>query len=445
MFTYILLVGLGFAGGAICVYVLFDQQQREVRRLQKHVESQVKHNERVAHENSDRQKELEGEATRLRHETAKSHERAEQEYARKQMDLDTQAAQIERKTAEFNARVISFNDLQNENIVLKRDLRNLDIGFRKLQLDRDLDRKAQQQLDERSSELAGRYLKDNVRWVNLTLSQNNYTVCKQRLLDVIARCRDIGFDVTTDEEGRLLADLQTGFEKAVRAALEREEQARIKARIREEQRLERETEREVQQAESERKAIEAALERALREAHDQHSAEIEALRTKLADAEARSQRAISMAQLTKSGHVYVISNIGSFGQDVFKVGLTRRLEPMDRVKELGDASVPFPFDVHMMISCEDAPSLETALHRELHLHRINRINPRKEFFRIDIETIRAIVERNHGVVEYVADPEALEYHQSLTMTDEDQEFIDRVYEAADPEDGEFAVDDQETE
>jgi hypothetical protein len=161
---------------------------------------------------------------------------------------------------------------------------------------------------------------------------------------------------------------------------------------------------------------------------------VELLKAKLADAEERAQRAISQAQLTKAGHVYVISNIGSFGEDVFKIGMTRRLEPQDRIRELGDASVPFPFDVHMMISADDAPSLENALHRELHKLRLNKINPRKEFFKIDIESIRRIVEAHRGEVQYVADAEALEYRQSLEMTDEDQDFIEHVYDELDEED-----------
>lgn len=98
-----------------------------------------------------------------------------------------------------------------------------------------------------------------------------------------------------------------------------------------------------------------------------------------------------MAQQTKAGNVYVISNLGSFGDRVSKIGMTRRLEPMDRVKELGDASVPFPFDVHMMIACDDVPKLETALHREFHKRRINRVNLRKEFFRVGLEEIQKLV------------------------------------------------------
>jgi hypothetical protein len=108
--------------------------------------------------------------------------------------------------------------------------------------------------------------------------------------------------------------------------------------------------------------------------------------------------------------------------------MTRRLEPDTRIRELADASVPFPFDIHMMISADDAPSLENALHRALHKARINKMNPRKEFFKTDIETIFGIVKQNHGEVEYIADMTALEYRQSLEMGEDDEEFIERVYD-----------------
>src|SRR5262249_14343424 len=156
------------------------------------------------------------------------------------------------------------------------------------------------------------------------------------------------------------------------------------AQIREEQLRQKEIDRELKQLEREREAIKVALEKALAEAAGQHSAEVEQLRARLKEAEERAQRAVSQAQLTRAGHVYVISNIGSFGDGVFKIGMTRRLEPLERVYELGSASVPLPFDVHMMISCDDAPSLENALHRAFFRSRINKSNPRKEFFKTDI-------------------------------------------------------------
>ena len=103
-------------------------------------------------------------------------------------------------------------------------------------------------------------------------------------------------------------------------------------------------------------------------------------------------RYISQAMLTKSGHVYIISNIGSFGDNMLKIGMTRRLEPMDRVKELGDASVPFPFDVHAMIRTSDAPTLENALHKHFDARRVNLENTRKEFFYVSLEEIQSELE-----------------------------------------------------
>jgi len=117
------------------------------------------------------------------------------------------------------------------------------------------------------------------------------------------------------------------------------------------------------------------------------------------------------------------------------------VEPEISVRELSDASVPFSFDVHMMISCDDAPSLENALHRAFHKLRLNKTNPRKEFFRTDIEAIRKVVEEHHGEVQYVANAEALEYNQSMAMSDEDSEFVEAVYNAAE-EESEPVADDQ---
>ena len=132
-----------------------------------------------------------------------------------------------------------------------------------------------------------------------------------------------------------------------------------------------------------------------------------------------------MAQQTKRGNVYVISNVGSFGEDVFKIGLTRRLEPMDRVKELGDASVPFAFDVHAMIRSEDAPALEAALHRRFLQNQVNKVNRRKEFFRLKLQDIRSVVDELAPEVKWTMAAEARDYRDTLAMErhlQEDPEF-----------------------
>lgn len=205
-------------------------------------------------------------------------------------------------------------------------------------------------------------------------------------------------------------------------ARDQEEQRRIREQMREEERARREYERAQKEAAKEEEMIRKAMAKAeamLQSANEARRAEYEAkledLREKLAEAEAKGQRALSMAQQTKHGNVYVISNIGSFGENVYKVGMTRRLEPLDRVRELGDASVPFPFDVHAIIESDDAPALETALHKELALMQMNKVNPRKEFFRVPLSTIKGIVEARGIQAVWTMKAEAADYYETLAI------------------------------
>ncbi|MCG9076224.1 DUF4041 domain-containing protein [Laribacter hongkongensis] len=203
---------------------------------------------------------------------------------------------------------------------------------------------------------------------------------------------------------------------------EREEQRAIKERIREEERARREYERAIREAAKEEETLKKAMEiarRQLQDASDAKKAEYESkladLSARLAEAEEKNQRALSMAQQTRAGHVYIISNIGSFGDDVFKIGMTRRLEPLDRVKELGDASVPFSFDVHAMIYSDDAPALENALHRCFNAQRVNKINYRKEFFKLPVAAIREELQRLGLDARFTLLAEAKEYRESLAV------------------------------
>ena len=117
-----------------------------------------------------------------------------------------------------------------------------------------------------------------------------------------------------------------------------------------------------------------------------------------------------------AGYVYVISNIGSFGEDVYKVGVTRRLEPLDRINELSSASVPFKFDVHALIFSEEAFVLETELHNELSKYRVNKVNNRKEYFKAPFSIIKNILEKhNELAIELTENVDAFEYHQSIKM------------------------------
>ena len=123
---------------------------------------------------------------------------------------------------------------------------------------------------------------------------------------------------------------------------------------------------------------------------------------------------ISNLQNGKAGTVYIISNIGSFGEDVFKVGMTRRLEPQDRVNELGDASVPFKFDVHSFIFSKDAVALENKMHTILNNRRVNKVNLRKEFFRISIDELESLVNEIEPTAEFNKTIIAEEFRQSLS-------------------------------
>lgn len=203
---------------------------------------------------------------------------------------------------------------------------------------------------------------------------------------------------------------------------EREEQRALREQMREEEKARREYERAIKEAAKEEENLKKAMEKVQQQvanANEAQRAEFEAklrdLEEKLTQAEEKNQRALSMAQQTRTGHVYVISNIGSFGEEVFKIGMTRRLEPKDRVRELGDASVPFEFDIHAMIFSEDAPNLEKSLHRHFLRRQLNKVNPRKEFFRIGLPEIRTELEKLGVETHWTMKAEAEDYRASLQI------------------------------
>ena len=118
----------------------------------------------------------------------------------------------------------------------------------------------------------------------------------------------------------------------------------------------------------------------------------------------------------RAGYVYIISNIGAFGENVYKIGMTRRLEPQERIDELGDASVPFNFDVHAMIFSDDAPALEAALHRAFENRKLNMVNQRREFFNVTLDEIKEVVKKNFDkTVEFIDVPDAEQYRISMRM------------------------------
>lgn len=219
-----------------------------------------------------------------------------------------------------------------------------------------------------------------------------------------------------------LEELHLTHEKNIKIQEEKEEQQEIRAQMREEARIQKEYEKAERDAAKEEEGYQKALVQARAELAAASSEEQEILNEKLlkleadlAEAHSKTERIVSQAQLTRRGHVYVISNMGSFGDDVFKIGMTRRLEPYDRVKELGDASVPFRFDVHAMIFSDDAPALESTLHKEFKEKRVNQINHRKEFFRVNLIDVEKAVTDLGLEIEFTKKAEAQEYRESLAI------------------------------
>ena len=203
---------------------------------------------------------------------------------------------------------------------------------------------------------------------------------------------------------------------------ELEEKRRVRKEEREEKKVQREIEKAKIEAEKEEKLYNEALEKARAQLGllsgddlDKQQDQIAKLEEQLKEALETKERAISRAQKTKSGHVYVISNIGSFGKDVYKIGLTRRLDPEIRVKELGDASVPFAFDIHAMIFSEDAPALEHQLHEKFDKQRVNLVNTRKEYFNFDLDEIKEAVLAIDPEVDFISTAESREYKETKVL------------------------------
>ena len=213
------------------------------------------------------------------------------------------------------------------------------------------------------------------------------------------------------------------YEYKLKKAEKDEEQRLIREQMREEQKAIREYQKAIADAEKEERIYRDLLEKArqkLQTVHQDEKGELEArilvLEAQLKEAEAKEERAKSMAEQTRRGHVYVISNIGSFGEEVYKIGLTRRLDPFDRIRELGDASVPFLFDVHAIIFSEDAPALESALHKRFHHARVNAVNRRKEFFNVSLDEIRlAVLDLVGDEIDFRTTVAADEYYETRRL------------------------------
>lgn len=198
--------------------------------------------------------------------------------------------------------------------------------------------------------------------------------------------------------------------------------------MREEARLQKEIEEERRKIEKEQthylNAL-AKLNRQIEAASEEEKAALQEKRQELESHISSLEEAVKQIDYReanqRAGYVYVISNIGSFGENVYKIGMTRRLDPMERVDELGDASVPFNFDVHAMIFSDDAPKLEAALHRAFENRKLNMINTRREFFNVTLDEIKEVVKQNYDkTAEFVEIPEAEQFRISMKMKQQQQ-------------------------
>lgn len=216
------------------------------------------------------------------------------------------------------------------------------------------------------------------------------------------------------------------YEYYIKRERAREEQRALKEQMRQEAEERRILEEQQKKLEAEEAKFQKELARIADRLEAAQGEEMDMLRAQLGkvqsqlDAVQGEREQILHLQNGKAGTVYVISNIGSFGEDVFKIGMTRRLEPMDRIKELSSASVPFPFDVHSFIFSEDAVALETRLHHILNNDRVNKINRRKEFFRVNLDRLQEIVE--------ACDPSAAFSRTALAEQFRQSQSIDEVPE-----------------
>lgn len=216
-------------------------------------------------------------------------------------------------------------------------------------------------------------------------------------------------------------ELCLAFEYQQKKQQEKEEQRVARAEMREAAKLQKEIEAQKKKVEKEQTHYQTAYEKILQQLESSpDNADLLEKKTALEDQLNEISKALSDIDYReanqKAGYVYIISNIGAFGPNVYKIGMTRRLDPQDRIDELGDASVPFNFDVHAMIFSDDAPALEAALHKAFEDRKLNMVNTRREFFDVSLDEIKSVIRKNFDkTVEFIDVPDAEQYRISLKM------------------------------
>lgn len=236
----------------------------------------------------------------------------------------------------------------------------------------------------------------------------------------------MGIAITSKYFNLKIQEAHLALEYQLQKQKEKEEAKEARAQMREAARLQKEIEEQRKKIEKEQTHYQKALLTVLRQLENASDSEKEALQSKRNELESvLGNIEISLKDIDyreanqRAGYVYIISNIGSFGENVYKIGMTRRLDPQERVDELGDASVPFNFDVHAMIFSDDAPALETALHKAFENRKVNMVNHRREFFHVTLDEIKEVVRKNFDkTVEFIDTPDADQYRISLKLAKE---------------------------
>ena len=258
---------------------------------------------------------------------------------------------------------------------------------------------------------------DHVKFNNIDTSKKRIESSFNAISKLGAIC---SVAITETYKNMKIRELYLAYEYQVEKQKEKDALKQLRAEERERAKLEREIAEARKKIEKEQKHFSNALLKINQQIANANADELPALEAKKAELESQlSNLGESMKKIDyreanqKAGYVYIISNVGAFGEGIYKIGMTRRLEPMDRVDELGDASVPFDFDVHALIFSDNAPALEAALHRAFEDRKLNMVNTRREFFRVSLDEIKAVVKENFDkTVDFIDIPPAEQYRQS---------------------------------
>ncbi len=265
------------------------------------------------------------------------------------------------------------------------------------------------------------YCVDNVKFNNMEVNEKRIEISFQTLnhLGRIMQAR-----ITESDKKLKYEELYLAFEYQQKKQEEKEAQKRAREELREQQKLEQEIRQARERIAKEKKHYVQAikeLESKLQETTNDETRssvlkKLEEIKGQYSELDKEEKVIDYREQNAKAGYIYIISNIGAFGENIYKIGMTRRLEPMDRIDELGDASVPFSFDVHALIFSDNAPSLEAKLHEHFYHNRLNKLNDRKEFFKADIFEIEKVVKENYNnVVDITKEAPAEQYRESQRM------------------------------